>query len=97
MKSMIVAAGAIVVTVGLLSGPANAGDGCVKGAVIGGVVGHVAGHHGLLGAGAGCLIGRHESNRRDSQNRDRSRSYNTREGSTYDPGYGYREGSGYSR
>ena len=35
--------------------------GCLKGAVIGGVAGHYAGHHGLLGAGAGCLIGHDEA------------------------------------
>jgi hypothetical protein len=35
--------------------------GCLKGAVIGGVAGHYAGHHGLLGAGAGCVIGHHEA------------------------------------
>ena len=35
--------------------------GCIKGAVVGGVAGHYAGHHGLLGAAAGCLIGRHEA------------------------------------
>ena len=29
--------------------------------VIGGVAGHYAGHHGLLGAGAGCVIGHHEA------------------------------------
>ncbi len=62
MKSMIITAAAILATVGLSSSPANA-EGCVKGAVIGGVAGHFAAHHGLLGAGAGCLIGRHEANR----------------------------------
>jgi hypothetical protein len=96
MKSMVVAATVILAAVAWSSGPANAGDGCVKGAVIGGVVGHVAGHHGLLGAGAGCLIGRHESNRRDSRNWDRNRSYGAH-GSSYEPAYRYREGSGYSR
>ena len=35
--------------------------GCIKGALIGGIVGHYAGHHGLLGAAAGCLIGRHQA------------------------------------
>ena len=35
--------------------------GCLKGAVIGGVAGHYAGHHGLLEAGAGCVIGHHEA------------------------------------
>jgi hypothetical protein len=31
--------------------------------LIGGIAGHFAGHHGLLGAAAGCVIGRHEANR----------------------------------
>jgi hypothetical protein len=39
--------------------------GCLKGAAVGGVAGHVAGHHGVLGAAAGCVIGRHEANKRD--------------------------------
>ena len=42
------------------STPAPAAGGR-KGAVIGGVAGHYAGHHGLLGAGAGCVIGHHEA------------------------------------
>jgi uncharacterized protein YcfJ len=46
--------------------PAEA-KGCLKGAVVGGVAGHYAGHHGVLGAAAGCLIGRHEANKRDRQ------------------------------
>jgi hypothetical protein len=96
MKSMIVAAAAILAGIGLSSGPADAGDGCVKGAVIGGVVGHVVGHHGLLGAGAGCVIGRHESNRRDRRSSDRDRRYDAY-GSSYEPGHRYREGYGYSR
>ena len=37
--------------------------GCIKGAVVGGVAGHFAGHHGVLGAAAGCVIGRHEANK----------------------------------
>jgi hypothetical protein len=43
---------------------ANAAEakGCIKGAVVGGVAGHFAGHHGLLGAAAGCLYGRHHAN-----------------------------------
>jgi hypothetical protein len=96
MKSMIVAAVAILASVGLSTGPANAGDGCVKGAVIGGVVGHVAGGHGLLGAGAGCMIGRHESNRRDRRSWDRDRNHEGY-GSSYEPRSRYREGYGYSR
>jgi hypothetical protein len=39
--------------------------GCLRGAVVGGVAGHVAGHHAVLGAAAGCVIGRHEANKRD--------------------------------
>src|SRR5579871_3288154 len=40
---------------------ASAADakGCLKGAIIGGLAGHYAVHHGLLGAAAGCYIGRH--------------------------------------
>jgi hypothetical protein len=37
---------------------------CIKGALLGGAAGHYAGHHGLLGAAAGCAIGRHEANKR---------------------------------
>ena len=44
--------------------PAQA-KGCLKGAAVGGVAGHVAGHHGVLGAAAGCVIGRHEANKRE--------------------------------
>jgi len=40
--------------------PAQAA-GCLKGAAVGGVAGHLAGHHGVLGAGAGCIIGHHEA------------------------------------
>jgi len=43
--------------------PANA-KGCLKGALIGGAAGHYAGHHGVLGAAAGCVVGRHEANKR---------------------------------
>jgi hypothetical protein len=37
--------------------------GCIKGAIVGGAAGHLAGHHGMLGAAAGCLYGRHAANR----------------------------------
>jgi hypothetical protein len=48
---------------------ANAAEakGCIKGAVVGGVAGHFAGHHGLLGAAAGCLYGRHHANEQQRQ------------------------------
>jgi hypothetical protein len=41
--------------------------GCLKGAVVGGVAGHYAGHHGLLGAAAGCLYGRHRAKEQEQQ------------------------------
>ncbi len=47
----------LVLVVGA-SAPAQA-KGCIKGAVVGGAAGHMAGH-GLVGAVAGCAIGRHE-------------------------------------
>jgi hypothetical protein len=79
VKSLVLATALLVGTALIPAGPAQAA-GCVKGAVVGGVAGHFAGHHGLLGAGAGCLIGRHEANRRDRENyRDRDRYY----GSSY--------------
>ena len=58
---LITATVALAITaVASISTPAPAA-GCLKGAVIGGVAGHYAGHHGLLGAGAGCVIGHHEA------------------------------------
>ena len=48
MKSILVAAAAMLAVVSLSSGPSEA-SGCVKGAVVGGVAGHFVGHHGLLG------------------------------------------------
>ena len=46
--------------------------GCIKGALIGGTAGHFAHHHGLLGAAAGCVIGRHEAKKhaREQQMRE---------------------------
>ena len=41
--------------------------GCLKGAAVGGIGGHVAGGHGLLGAAAGCVVGRHMVNKKDKQ------------------------------
>lgn len=49
-----------------VAGPAEA-KGCAKGAVVGGVGGHVAGHHGLLGAAAGCAVGRHHAKKMDRE------------------------------
>jgi hypothetical protein len=74
---LLPAAFAGITGLALNSTPAPA-KGCLKGAVIGGVAGHYAGHHGLLGAGAGCIIGRHEANKHA---RERERAYD-------DDGYG---------
>ena len=57
-------AGAVLFT--LIAASAAEAKGCLKGAVVGGVAGHVAGH-GVLGAAAGCVIGRHNANKRDRQ------------------------------
>ena len=95
MKAILLpAAFAVAVTgVALSSTPAPA-RGCLKGAVVGGVAGHYAGHHGLLGAGAGCIIGHHEANKHA---RERERAYQEGYGNSappydhrsYDHGYGY--------
>jgi hypothetical protein len=63
MKSIAVVAVIMIAGASLSPSTANAA-GCVKGAVVGGVAGHVAGGHGLLGAGAGCLVGRHYAKKR---------------------------------
>jgi len=38
--------------------------GCIKGAIVGGAAGHYTNHHGVLGAAAGCVIGRHYAKKR---------------------------------
>ena len=52
------AACAALACAALLPGLSEA-KGCLKGAVVGGIGGHVAGHHGVIGAAAGCAVGRH--------------------------------------
>jgi hypothetical protein len=60
----IAAVGALALT-GLTS-PAAA-KGCIRGAFVGGVAGHYVAHHGVLGAAAGCLVGRHEAKKRERE------------------------------
>jgi hypothetical protein len=55
------AAGAALASLVLFAPSVSEAKGCIKGALLGGVAGHYAGHHGLLGAAAGCLIGRHQA------------------------------------
>ena len=64
MKFVAIAA----IAVGLVMGASAAeAKGCLKGAAVGGAAGHFAGHHGLLGAAAGCAIGRHRANTAEKQ------------------------------
>jgi hypothetical protein len=59
MQSSMILAAAVVL-------PVAARAGCMTGAIVGGVVGHVAGGHGLLGAGAGCVIA-HEHDKHEAE------------------------------
>jgi hypothetical protein len=61
----------LALTAGVSFPPAQAA-GCLKGAVVGGAAGHLAGHHGILGAGAGCVIGHHEANKHARQQQTQS-------------------------
>jgi len=65
LKTLIALTAAALVSIAAISS-ADA-KGCIKGAVVGGVAGHYAGHHGVLGAAAGCLYGRHHANEQDRQ------------------------------
>jgi len=60
MKTLLITAATIALMLGTFA-PAEAA-GCLKGAAVGGVAGHVAGH-GVLGAAAGCVVGRHQANK----------------------------------
>src|ERR1700752_534077 len=73
--TLVPAALALAVTAVWLSPTPVSAAGCLKGAVIGGAAGHYAGHHGVLGAGAGCLIGRHEANKHARERAEHDRSY----------------------
>jgi hypothetical protein len=55
-----------ILSLTLVSGMASA-KGCIAGAAVGGVAGHVAGKHGLIGAAAGCAVGRHSANKKDAE------------------------------
>jgi hypothetical protein len=63
MKRMLV--GAAMALAALTAAGGAEAKGCIKGAIVGGIAGHYAGHHGLLGAAAGCAIGRHHANSRE--------------------------------
>jgi hypothetical protein len=55
------ATAAAIAALVLLAPTMSEAKGCIKGALVGGIAGHYAGHHGLLGAAAGCLVGRHQA------------------------------------
>jgi hypothetical protein len=70
MTRLLAGLGLLMLVLGA-SAPAQA-KGCIKGALIGGTAGHFAGHHGVIGALAGCAIGRHEANKRAQPNAPQS-------------------------
>ena len=87
MKAILIPAAFAVAVTGLaLSSTPAPAKGCLKGAVVGGVAGHFAGHHGLLGAGAGCIIGHHEATKHA---RERAYHEGYGSGTPYDRGDGY--------
>ena len=85
MKLLVGCAAIVIAMATVTSAEAK---GCLKGAAVGGAAGHFAGHHGLLGAAAGCVIGRHEAKKRERlQN---GQNYHDDQG--YDSGRNYRDG-----
>ena len=62
-----------IVCLPFICGVANA-NGCVAGAAVGGGAGHVAGKHGLIGAAAGCAVGRHRANKKDAAKAEASQA-----------------------
>ena len=85
MKLLVGCAAIVIAMATVTSAEAK---GCLKGAAVGGVAGHFAGHHGLLGAAAGCVIGRHEAKKRERM--QNGQGY--QDGSNYDGGSDYRDG-----
>jgi hypothetical protein len=73
MKSLAIAGALLIGVTFLPVGQAQA-KGCIKGALVGGTAGHFMGHHGVLGAAAGCVIGRHHANKQERTNRTNTQS-----------------------
>jgi hypothetical protein len=67
MKRIVLLSVAALFALSPLASPSAQAAGCVKGAIVGGIAGHSLGHHGLLGAGAGCVIAHHEAAKRDRE------------------------------
>ena len=74
VKMNLVSAGFALAAALLVSPTPAPAAGRLRGAIIGGIAGHYAGHHGLLGTGAGCVVGRHEANRRARERAEQARS-----------------------
>ena len=74
MKAFV---GSAAIILALATGTSAEAKGCLKGAAVGGVAGHYARHHGVLGAVAGCIIGRHEAKKRARMQHD-TNQYNDR-------------------
>jgi uncharacterized protein YcfJ len=70
MKPLILCTAIVVIA---LAPAAAEAKGCIKGAIVGGLAGHMAGH-GKVGVVAGCIIGRHEANKRDAEKADQKTS-----------------------
>ena len=75
---LVSAAFALAIGIGFTPAPVQAA-GCLKGAAVGGAAGHLMGHHTLLGAGAGCLVGRHEANRNEREDTYRNAREDSRQ------------------
>ena len=69
-----------VVTILTLGASAAHAKGCLKGAVVGGVAGHYTGHHGLLGATAGCVVGRHEAKKHERKRTQEQKNHEIQNG-----------------
>ncbi|MEI9993833.1 MAG: hypothetical protein WDM91_04505 [Rhizomicrobium sp.] len=65
----IVAGISLVVVLVMAGAPAADAKGCIKGAIVGGIAGHYMHHHGLIGAMAGCAVGRHLAAKHDAERR----------------------------
>jgi hypothetical protein len=69
MKTLV---GCAAIFLTLATATSAESKGCIKGAAVGGAAGHFAGHHGVLGAAVGCVIGRHQANKRARMQRDQT-------------------------
>src|ERR1051326_5660021 len=76
MKSIVIAAGALLAATALSTAPADAA-GCLKGAVVGGGAGHYMHHHGAFGGTAGWLIRRAAANKHARQQGQQNQTANT--------------------